>query len=394
MQDKRLSAHDPASGHQCLLCGSGSLVEAAPAGWQQSGVTSDCKPSPPTVALMVCGNCGHVQKKIDGLYIAMLDDIYSRYEMYSMGGGEEQRVFVKGKPMARSAAVFNRLEEIDPLPVSGRMLDIGCGNGGALATFSETHPAWDLFGVERDARHGEKVLSLPRVKRLYTCALAEVPGAFDLITMFHVIEHLTAPASFMSTVIKKMNNGGRLLVQTADQAANPFDLLIADHCSHFTTSSLTGLLMAAGFEVSAVSTSWVGKEISAIGRNNGLSGAVRAHADSAQAINMVKKNTEWLDKTRKLAEKTAQERNFGILGTSIAASWLAGVVGDNLAFFADEDPARCGSAHMGIKVVPIGDAPPGSALFMAFPPPTADAIVRRLSGSFQHIDFIAPPPWP
>jgi hypothetical protein len=40
-------------------------------------------------------------------------------------------------------------------------------------------------------------------------------------------------------------------------------------------------------------------------------------------------------------------RSFGIFGTSISSTWLAGAMPEQVAFFVDEDPARVGRMHLG-----------------------------------------------
>jgi hypothetical protein len=57
---------------------------------------------------------------------------------------------------------------------------------------------------------------------------------------------------------------------------------------------------------------------------------------------------------RDKARLSPGSRPFGIFGTSIAGTWLYGELGDRTSFFVDEDPARAGKAHLGVRII----APP------------------------------------
>ena len=47
---------------------------------------------------------------------------------------------------------------------------------------------------------------------------------------------------------------------------NPFDLLVFDHCNHFSPGSLRNLIEMAGFEVELLTTEWCSREISAVAK--------------------------------------------------------------------------------------------------------------------------------
>ena len=91
-----------------------------------------------------------------------------------------------------------------------KILDFGCGNGGFLLR-AETHAA-QVTGVEpenRITRHFEKSLDVvPCLEVLHTRA-----EKFDVITAFHVMEHLSDPISVLSDLKKLLAPGGCIVIE-------------------------------------------------------------------------------------------------------------------------------------------------------------------------------------
>jgi SAM-dependent methyltransferase len=257
-------------GWRCHLCGSPALEEAS--GFRElRRVTSDCQPWPAGGGMGVCRSCATVQNILDQGWREDVEKIYEGYAIYHQSGGAEQAVFdsTSGRPAPRSARVLDWLAAHGAQPPLGRLLDIGCGNGPLLREFGWRAPGWTLAGTEFNGKYRAEVERLPGVTALYTCPVEEVPGMFTLITLMHVLEHIPEPVRFLRAVRDKLDAGGFLAVEVPDARQNPFDLLIADHCTHFTAATLAALLRRAGYEVAALATDWVPKEISLLARKAG-----------------------------------------------------------------------------------------------------------------------------
>jgi hypothetical protein len=84
----------------------------------------------------------------------------------------------------------------------------------------------------------------------------------------------------------------------------------------------------------------------------------------------------------------ASTGRIGLFGTSIAGTWLASEVGERVAFFVDEDPARIGRKYLDRPVHSPADVPPGSRVFVGLPPVVATGICTRLARS--GVEFIPP----
>jgi hypothetical protein len=81
--------------------------------------------------------------------------------------------------------------------------------------------------------------------------------------------------------------------------------------------------------------------------------------------------------------------NFGLFGTSIAATWLCGVLDDAVSFFVEEDPSRVGRLYMGRPVLRPDQAPSKSVVFLALVPEVALRVAERLRATT--LDLRLPP---
>lgn len=225
---------------------------------------------------------------------------------------------------------------------------------------------------------------------MYTCGLAETPGCFGLISLVHVLEHIANPSAFLRMVATKLEHEGTLFVEVPNAARNPFDLIIADHATHFTVASLAALLEGAGFRITTLSEEWVSKEISVVVRKGHWPSAAPAIRGDAAAEGL-----EWLRATRETARAVrvgAAGKKFGLFGSSIAATWLAQEVDREMDFFVDEDIHRHGERFFERTVRSPDEVPDGSVVFVGIGGGAADRIARRLSHSHPAVSWIPAPP--
>ncbi len=104
---------------------------------------------------------------------------------------------------------------------SGRVLEIGCGLGHVLARLEdrfETHGIdVSSFAIEQARKNSpHSVLQVATAEEIES-----LPGPFDTIAAFHVVEHLTDPASVLQTCGRMTRPGGCLLIATPNPQA-PF----------------------------------------------------------------------------------------------------------------------------------------------------------------------------
>jgi SAM-dependent methyltransferase len=110
-----------------------------------------------------------------------------------------------------------RLDWLDPLPRTARILDYGCGWGRAL---QELHEAgWrDLVGVdfsEAMIRRGRELAPQLDLRRIDTLPLAEPDGAFDAVLLIAVLTCIPADAdqlALIAELTRLLKPGGLLFV--------------------------------------------------------------------------------------------------------------------------------------------------------------------------------------
>jgi 2-polyprenyl-3-methyl-5-hydroxy-6-metoxy-1,4-benzoquinol methylase len=151
-----------------------------------------------------------------------------------------------------------------PAPL-GRVLDVGCGEGGAAALLRD-RGAEAIVGVEphppaaaRAALVYDRVLDVP-----VEAALPSLEGPFDTILAYDVLEHLVDPGAVVSALRERAAPGAHLHVSVPN--ARHFslvrDLVVrgtfgytefghrdATHLRWFTKRDMVALLEAAGWTV-------------------------------------------------------------------------------------------------------------------------------------------------
>jgi 2-polyprenyl-3-methyl-5-hydroxy-6-metoxy-1,4-benzoquinol methylase len=381
--------------HLCHVCGAQAVRQFA--GFERlARATSDCRPWPSGGTLGQCLQCGIVERLVDESWRAEAAAIYDQYVMYHQSAaGVEQSVFdaATGAPMLRSARILKHFLAVGGVGARGRMIDIGCGTGPMLRAFAELAPGWELNGSELNPNSRAIALKIPGVKAIYDTDFTAAPGSFDTITVIHTLEHITDPIAFLRAVRAKLTPRGRVLIQVPYFPANPFDLLVADHCTHFTARTMAMVLAAAGLDIVDLRTDVVAKEITAIAANGGPArqdppAAAEIATIGAAAARVV----AWIEDVQKAAESAAAAANFGLFGTSIAGNWLLGVLGARVKFFVDEDPARRNVVYDNRTILHPADVAPDATVFIALPGAIAAQIRQRLARGPG--TYVSPPPGP
>lgn len=378
--------------NSCLVCDASELSEF-PGFSAFLRITSDEQPFRRGGKLFVCDACGAVQKQVNEQLLAEIGEIYAKYATFRKSDGDEQIAFDphSGSLRRRSSILIERILEAANLADSGQILDIGCGNGVTLKAFGELLPRWNLFGQEIDNRSDEVLKLLPGFKQLFTCSPETVSGRYALISLVHALEHFVKPSALLQGLVSKLEQNGLLFVQVCNLEENPFDLLIADHLLHFTPSSLSQLAQKAGYDVVLTATDWTPKEISALfslGSDGNCSKTPGERPGLAKQ--RVERHLEWLSQLEASVRAALSEfPHRGLFGSTIAATWLGGALGDAIDFFVEEDPSRCGKQLLQKPILHPRDVPEGAGVYLGLAPVTAKKIYSRLVNSkFQ---LILPP---
>jgi SAM-dependent methyltransferase len=218
------SGDDP----QCELCGHAQLDEFV---------------VPGSTVLWHCGECGLYQKGPLAGNSAYADEYHAGYER-------------KRDKKLRTAMV--RLNRIAPLVQveSPRLLDIGSSVGCVIEAALKR--GWGAMGADLSA----SAVQFCRDRNL-PCLLfdgASLPfddESFDVITSWHVIEHVADVEATLAEWLRVLRPGGVMALETPD-ASSPLVRLrgsryrkfwAPEHTYTFTPSTLSGFMRRAGFTI-------------------------------------------------------------------------------------------------------------------------------------------------
>lgn len=230
---------------KCPICKSRNTFELHPANIDLHKLTFTYEFTPEsqkTFRVVRCSNCTHV------FCSPLPKNIYKNYE--DVVDKEYLRQSKTRKLSSRS--VLNIISHYFP---SGRLLDIGCATGDFLTVAKDF--GYSVEGLELSKWSSDIVKSkgIKIHKEILKSLSSRLPGKFDVITMWGVIEHFQEPLSEMVYINKLLKPGGILAVWTGDVDGIMSRILgrrwwywQGQHIQYFTNSSLNYLASLSGFE--------------------------------------------------------------------------------------------------------------------------------------------------
>jgi 2-polyprenyl-3-methyl-5-hydroxy-6-metoxy-1,4-benzoquinol methylase len=141
-------------------------------------------------------------------------------------------------------------------------LDIGCGEGDLLSI--AVKDGWEITGTELSAKAVDRANHLLGNKVLLGDVVSlDLPeNHYDLITIYHVIEHLIDPIKTLTKIRQLLKPGGLAFIETPNigsigariKGKNWSHIIPPEHITYFQTNSLRYTLKKSGFSEFAVFT--------------------------------------------------------------------------------------------------------------------------------------------
>ena len=371
----------------CHVCKVGRVVENV-AFAALPGVTSDTRPWRAGARLGVCANCNMTVKNIDSSWNDTVKGIYETYSAYHQSNGAEKISFDQsgGPAEPRSSALVRRLTSVIDLPAGARALDIGTGSGVMLRALSQLRPDLQLWAQDISGHNRAVLEAIPGFAGLHVGEVSSIKDRYDLVTMIQVLEHVTDPYAFLVSLRSIIKEGGALLINIPDAKVNPFDILIVDHCSHFTLEHLKALAVSAGYEIVLATSDLLPRELVAVIRPS------REPVPAAWPPLRIDVDAYvgWLAGILEKAQSLRQAGPTAIFGASNAGVWLCGAMPEWYGVFVDEDANRIGNALLGHRILAPSEVPAGTNVFVPLAEELANKITRRLTRN--GVRYIVPEP--
>lgn len=188
--------------------------------------------------------------------------LYENYYYYRNELGGRFGPFVEF--VIRGFRFFRAFKIFTIAPRSKRILDIGSGRGFMLYYLKKYYGYKRTVGTQISSNAYE--FSKNRLGlEIYDKDLLDLPfekNSFDIITMLHVLEHLTDPQAYLERVRWLLNDGGKLVIEVPNFSSWSSRLTgrywlgldLNYHLYFFTPESLTALLKKHNFKVGMLHT--------------------------------------------------------------------------------------------------------------------------------------------
>ncbi len=197
--------------------------------------------------------------KSEVIFLSRSDHIKPEYYAHQKGASywdvdsEEAGLLQTKEDDTRRIDALKRLVADQKLATAS-YLDVGCGLGGVLRSMRGVVKDCSAIEPQDDMRE-----SLKRSGNAMYASFEELPHGkrFDVVTLFHVFEHLTEPAAMLKKIHAVMKPGGTLIIEVPhakDALLQSFNLeafkkftFWSEHMILHTQHSLKTYLKAAGF---------------------------------------------------------------------------------------------------------------------------------------------------
>ena len=209
--------------------------------------------------LFECQQCGIVFSQHHGKRVEAIE-LYDDFYKNEIGG----RFSFGIENVIKLLRLFRAFKIFKLNPHAKSILDIGSGRGFMLYYLKK------IFGFTRavGTQISRPAVEFSREKlglEIYDRDLLELtlePGQFDVVTIWHVLEHVDKPEEYIQRIRELLKPGGHLLIEVPNYSswtrkATGFGWLGLDlqyHQYFFTPESLSGMLEKNGFSINKIHT--------------------------------------------------------------------------------------------------------------------------------------------
>lgn len=181
---------------------------------------------------------------------------YYKSEKYISHSGTSQGIVNQIYLHARKVSLKWKYQIIKKLHTTGALLDFGCGTGEFMHHMKSA--GWQVAGMEpsNDARTKAELLSQTSIYKTEE----SISGYYDVITLWHVLEHLPDPNGTIEKLKSLLTDSGTILIAVPNHWA--FDgqhygahwagYDVPRHLWHFNQNAMVQLLQNCGLHVKQI----------------------------------------------------------------------------------------------------------------------------------------------
>lgn len=146
---------------------------------------------------------------------------------------------------------------------TGQILDVGCGIGAFLDTMQ--HASWLCTGIEPDEGARKKALELYNLQVKDAGEFYNLPSeTFDVITLWHVLEHVHDLHPYISRLKKLLAPGGKLFIAVPNHTCGDEKIYneywaaydVPRHLYHFSPKAMETLIDQHGLKIEKMQPMW------------------------------------------------------------------------------------------------------------------------------------------
>ena len=163
---------------------------------------------------------------------------------------------------ARTIMLRYKFKQLKPFvkPLD-KLLDIGCGAGSFLSFMNKKN--FNVFGVENNTTALE--ICAKKKLKVYNSLETLSDKSFDIVTLWHVLEHLAKPEEVIANIHNLLTSNGVLVLAVPNFSShdrlhyqhNWAALDVPRHRWHFTPEGLEQMLSKAGFKLQKKNPLWL-----------------------------------------------------------------------------------------------------------------------------------------
>jgi protein O-GlcNAc transferase len=213
---------------------------------------------PQTIEWMTCPSCGHVHNRHYWTE-AGLAEVFRNANASQLAEAvnPDAKRATWAPVVARVVGLLGGYQAV--IKPEGRPIwvDVGCGDGGLVATASDY--GFAAIGLDARAEAVSRIQALGMKAMQADFMELSIEVVVDVLSMMDVLEHIAYPADALRKAARVLRQGGLIVISMPDMAcsswktldavnANPYWLEI-EHYHNFSRDRLIALLNETGFDV-------------------------------------------------------------------------------------------------------------------------------------------------